>query len=247
MLFKWQWGKGIPFNESVITRYSNSSKFRRLPSRRKIWPPATIDVTTDHRTQLIEEVNDWRSYVEALEKCDFWWSWTNRHSNLPFSVLGETHSYLHTICGGREIARSPEWRNLTQRECYILRGEDRGEDNWALLGSCRGKAVSVFNPKNENITDIIEIRERIHSYVDKVRDKSGGKIARIAHGVVQEIVSDKKGPFQGFGPSAATRLLTLARPDCLVSVNGASEKGLWKLMLARKLAKLSSLITTIIF
>ena len=78
--------------------------------------------------------------------------------------------------------------------------------------------------------DIREKREQIYRYVEQVRDAADNEIARVAHGAVQEIVSDKKGPLKGFGPGAATRLLALARPDFLVSVNGASAAGLGKLI-----------------
>lgn len=218
--FMRMWGECGPLNESAINRYGNWKK--SLPPRtgRKIWPPSTIDVTMAHRMQLLREVNDWRSYVTALEKCDLRWNWKSKREKYPFSVLGARHSYLHTIRAGRNIAHLSDWTNLTRCECYILRGKDTEEGNWALLGSCRGKAESVFNPGNENMTEIVEIRERIHQYLKQVRCASDDKIAQVAHGIVQQIMLDRKGPFKGFGP-AAVSLLTLARPDRLVSVNQA--------------------------
>ena len=50
---------------------------------------------------------------------------------------------------------------------------------------------------------------------------TGNEIARNAHKAMQAIRM-----IDGFGVAAATRLLTLARPDCLVSVNGQSAAGL---------------------
>ena len=152
-----------PLNESTINRYANWRESLTHRSPQEIWPPATINVTRVHRMQLLEEVNDWRSYVAALEKCDLWWSWeSHRTTTNPFSVLGEKLSYLHTIGAGRKLAQLPNWRNLKQCECYILRGDARKEGNWALLGSCRGTVVSVFNAKKENIPEIREKRDRIH-------------------------------------------------------------------------------------
>ena len=218
--------KSVPLNESDINRYANWRKNLRPQSSRKIWPPVTIDVATVHRVRLLEAVTDWRSYVEAVEKCDLWWNWKNRCEKHPFSVLGERHSYLRTISAGREIAHSSDWTNLSQSESYIL----RGNGNWALLGSCRGKAEAVFNPESENLTDMMEIREQIHHYVKQVRCSPAVEIVHVAHEKLQKIVKDQTGPFKGIGPAAVSRLFTLARPDRLVSVNGASAGGLGQLV-----------------
>ena len=48
--------------------------------------------------------------------------------------------------------------------------------------------------------------------------------ANVAHDAVQEIRE-----IDNFGPAAATRLVTLVRPDCLVSVNSQSADGLGEL------------------
>lgn len=219
-------------NESTINLFANwRNNLPQKPSREP-WPLATHlgtnDVMKVHRMQLLQEVNDWRSYVAALVKCDHWWS---RDTMYLFSVLGDKLSYIHTICAGQELAQLPNWRNLKRCECYILRGDDRKEGAWALLGSCeRTKLKSVFNPENENVPGILEKREYIHRYLEQVRAADDNEIAYVAHEVVQEIVSDKKGPFKGFGPCATTRLLALTRPDLLVSVNGGSQNGLGRLI-----------------
>ena len=226
----WRGDKCVPLNESAIDRYANWRKSLGQQAPRKIWPPATTNVATVDRMQLLEAVNDWKSYVMALEKCDLWWNWKSRREKYPFSVLGKRHSYLHTISAGREIAHSSDWTNLNRSDSYILRGKDTEEGNWALLGSCRGKAEKIFNPENENLTDIMEIREQIHRYVKQVRFASDINIVHVAHGKLQKIVKDEIGPFKGIGPAAGSRLLTLARPDRLVSVNGASAAKLGQLI-----------------
>ena len=229
--FRMLWAnKCIPLNESAINRYAKWRTTLCPQSPREIWPPVTMDVAKVDRMRLLEAVTDWRSYVAALEKCDLWWNWKNRCKKHPFSVLGEKHSYLHTISAGREIAHSSDWTNLSQSESYILRGKDTEEGNWALLGSCRGKAEAVFNPESENLTDMMEIREQIHRYVKQVRCSPDVEIVRVAHGKLHEIVNDRIGPFKGIGPAAASRLFTLARPDRLVSVNGASAGRLGQLI-----------------
>ena len=134
-----------------------------------------------------------------------------------WDVLGLDHSYIHTISTGREVARLPDWGNLTQRECYILYGFDREEGTWGLLGSLRGagRVARVFT--RERMPGVGPVRMQIHRQVKQVLNATDNEVARIAHRAVQEIRS-----IEGFGAAAATRLLTLARPDCLVSVNNES-------------------------
>lgn len=137
------------------------------------------------------------------------------------SVLGETHSWVHTISTGRGVMRFADWRNLTQRECYILRGFDQDEGTWGLWGSLggAGRAASVFNPKN--MPDVGPVRVQIRHFVEQVLNAPSNQVAQVAHDAVQKIRA-----IDDFGAAVATRLLALARPDCLVSVNGQSAAGL---------------------
>ena len=167
----------------------------------------------------------WNDFVERLRALDDYW---NRKSVGGWNVLGDTHSWIHTIVTGREVVRLPDWEELTQRECYILRGLDQEEEGyWGLLGSLRGagRAASVFNP--EHMPDVGPIRRQLRNYVNQVLNSNYNynEIAQNAHEAVQEI----KENIDGFGAAATTRLLTLARPDCLVSVNGPSAIWLGKL------------------
>ena len=135
------------------------------------------------------------------------------------------------IAIGREVVRLPDWTNLTQRECYILRGfgqEEKEEGDWGLLGTLKGagRVVRVFNPVN--MPDVRPIRTQLCGYVNQVLNSDDNEVAQNAHSVVQKIMKNSE-KFYGFGAAAATRLLTLARPDRLVSVNGQSAAGLGKL------------------
>ena len=134
-----------------------------------------------------------------------------------WDIFGLDHSYLHTIFTGREVARLQDWGDLTKRECNILLGRDDHEGAWGLLGSLigAGKVAHVF--KRENMPDVGLVRKEIHHQVRQVVNATNNEIARVAHRAVQEIRS-----IDGFGAAAATRLLTLVRPDCLVSVNKES-------------------------
>ena len=178
---------------------------------------------------LLANGSTWNDFVEQLRELDDYW---NEKSEGGWNVLGGTHSWLHTIATGREVVRRPDWANLTKRECYILRGDQRGEfgeeGTWGLLGEFTGagKATSVFNP--ERMPDVGPTRMRLRDYVNKVLNSNYNEIARNAHAAVQKIMKNTE-QFNGFGAAVATRLLTLARPDCLVSVNGPSAMELGRL------------------
>ncbi len=173
----------------------------------------------------------WNKFVEQLRALDDYWRW---ESDGGWDVLGETHSWLHTIATGREVVRLPDWTNLTKRERHILHGKGVGEGDWGLLGNLRviGQLRNVFHPKY--MLGVGPVRTQLRDYVNQVLNSDDNSIAQDAHMAVQAITKNKK-EFRDFGPAAATRLLALARPDRLVSVNGQS---------AKELGRLSGLPTT---
>ena len=179
----------------------------------------------------LAEQSTWDDFVVQLRDLnDYWQKNSNdKRSAAKWNVLGETHSWLHTIATGREVVRLPDWTNLTKRECYILRGEGegKGEGVWGLLGSLggTGRFRMVFNP--DRMPKVGPARTQLHGYVNQVLNAGGNRIAQVAQDVVQEIRENREEEeLKGCGPAVATRLLTLARPDRLVSVNKQSAKGL---------------------
>ena len=165
----------------------------------------------------------WDDFVEGLRVRDDYWSRRSQNEKLPWDVLGDTHSWVHTIATGREVVRLPDWTSLTRRQCYILRGLDQreGEGTWGLLGTLEpvGQFKKAFNPKN--IPEVGPVRTQLHHQVEQVLDATENEIARDADRAMREIRKIDR-----FGAAVATRLLTLARPDCLVSVNKQSAAGL---------------------
>ena len=166
----------------------------------------------------LAEQSTWDDFVAQLQVLDDYW---DRSSRGRWDVFGETHSWLHTIATGRKVVQLLDWRNLTQHQCYILRGEGEGEGEWGLLGGLRGvgRFRMVFNP--ERMPDVGPTRAQLHGCVNRVLNADDDQIAEVARDVMQEIFG-----FRGFGTAVATRLLTLARPDRLVSVNYQSANGL---------------------
>ena len=160
----------------------------------------------------------WRDFVEGLRTRDdychspeFAWNW---------DVLREAHSYLHTIAKGREVAHLEDWVHLGPENCDILTGNDTDDGTWGLLGN--------FSPftRHDFSTEDGDLRGTIHELVGPVVAVPDDEIVpvNVAHDAVQAIMQ-----IHNFGPGAATRLVTLARPDCLVSVNGESAAGLGNL------------------
>ncbi len=189
--------------------------------------PAHSDRTPEKLVPLSNQ-STWNDFVEGLRvrnvRCRSR-KLTDGRGN-PWDILGNHHSYLHTISTGRKVAQLQDWGNLTKCQCNILLGRDDDEGAWALLGSTRGQITKVFNPKRMPIVG--PAREKILHYVKQVREATNNEIAHVAHEAVREIRWDDD-LLDGFGPAAATRPLTLARPDCLVSLNGKSAGGLAKL------------------
>ena len=74
-------------------------------------------------------------------------------------------------------------------------------------------------PPSGGTLELVPLFNQYH--VKQVLNATDNEIARVAHGAVQAIKSNNDS-LNGFGTATATRLLTLARPDCLVSANKES-------------------------
>lgn len=158
----------------------------------------------------------WSDFVHGLRTRD---DYCHFHE-FAWDVLGEAHSYLHTIARGREVAHFEDWVHLEPEDCDILTGNDSDDGTWGLLGN--------FSPftRHDFATEDGDVRGTIHELVGPVLAVPDDEIVpvNVAHDAVQTIMQ-----IHNFGPAAATRLVTLARPDCLVSVNGESAAGLGNL------------------
>ena len=207
--------------------------------------PKAVSVKRD--LPSLADIVTWTDFIEGLQAYDSHYHNYKNH----FDVLGETHSWLHTIRTGRDVVRRNNWANLTQRECRILLGftaKDDIEGNWGLLGNMlpsRG-ASPVLN--NKNMPDVEPARQQIRDLVEPVV-LAADNIADVAHRAVQSIKTVRyiESAFHSIGPAAATRWLTLARPDCLLSVNNASAPGLGKVSrLPRKSNELANVYSELL-
>ena len=194
---------------------------RYTPPKRTSRPASTVE---DADLPLLADIETWKDFVDGLRAYDEFY----RYHELGFDVVGESHSWHHTIITGHEVVLLSDWTNLTQRECRILRGlagQDDDEGNWALLGTVGFQANYVLN--NNHMPEIGPNRQQIRALIEPVLLASDD-VADVAHAAVQEIRSVRRSEDErhGIGPAATTRWLALARPDRLVSVNGASARRL---------------------
>ena len=156
--------------------------------------------------QLLQRADDWRGYVRALEECDRWWC-----THYDWSVLSELYSWSETIQGLHDVVVRRNWRTLDDHDRRRMLGLVQGE-GWALLGRMRSPAMqAVFG---DNLAEIQQIVQGVAGEPESAFPDTAVR----AYAKLTDI--------RGIGSGIATRLLTLARPDRLVSLNGASKIGL---------------------
>ena len=167
-----------------------------------------------NRLALLGDADSWAEYVRALEKCDETWLDEGR----GWSVLGESRSYVHTIDEGGRVVRPRSWIGLDDQERTIILGlRDGVEGTWGLLGTliAAGTVKGVFHRSNK--VENRRILGRVRNAVERVINATDDDFPDAAVIALEQICSEG-----GFGHGAATRLLALARPDRLVSVNSKS-------------------------
>ena len=241
--------RGFGHNEELVHEFEDSTAesrkwFESLWKKLKKDPGPDIDAYAKrYQTRPVPDYPDgppeltslsegwtWNEFVRGLHEREARCRW--RHE---YTVFGASSSYFHTISTGQKIARRADWGDLKRRECHILRGFEREEEEgrWGLLGSLeRTGAAYVFNPSNRGVKPV---RRKIREQVERVLNAGPDEIAEVAHDAMETIKKLKyaENKDRSIGPAAATRLLALARPDRLVSVNSKSAVGLGKLLGSR--------------
>ena len=195
------WNHCGPIGDHDIEDYAESR--RRNPPHSPSPPPlSAVTAGTSNPADMLQTVDGWRDYVDALEQCDRWWA-----THFGWSVLGEIYSWSETIQILHDVIVRRDWRTLDDHDRRRLLGLTPGE-GWALLGRMRARArQTVFDDH------LATIQEIVHGVA--VEPESAFPNAAV-RAYAQLTALD------GVGRGIATRLLTLARPDRFVSLNGAS-------------------------
>ena len=164
---------------------------------------------------------DWKKYLHQLQARDKYWITNTRTWNYPFSVLGDSASYLETISDGHALTLYESWNNLSYREVVMLLGLSDEYGVHGLLGSMRGAGQVkhiFFEPKAGNLKIRQTILEAVQGTAFATSQTEYLQSARTA---LEQITS-----YERFGMGVATRFLALARPDMAISLNKASQGGL---------------------
>ena len=176
----------------------------------------------------------WADFVHGLRARDDYCHHVRHHhpsprdvfgGERPWDVFGETESYFHTIAVGRTVARYRDWRHLSERDSNILLGLNDDQGVWGLLGDMwsAGRVRRAFNHRRNGERDVIRIRAQIRAQLEHVIEARDDDVVERAQEAVRNIME-----IDGFSYGAATRLLSLARPDRLVSVNRDSKSHIRK-------------------
>ena len=156
----------------------------------------------------------WDCYFQALSERDVRWRHETHRRPSPFSVFPPGHSWVGVIANLRDLIRK-DWSDFSESDQRRLLGlVPDEEEHWRLLGRMRDVARRM-------VFDEDTTRTTIEKAVKRVIGAAADDFPNVVMDASCEIQS-----VRWVGVGVATRLLTVARPDHVVSLNGGSAKGL---------------------
>lgn len=206
--FESRWGTCCELQPHAIDVYEHRRKQNPNPLPR--FPqPAQAYQNLDHPYQFLHDIadwnGDWKGYLYALEECNNWWA-SNEYG---YTVFGEPYSWHNTILDLHDVIK----RNLIELDEYnqrrLLGLTDVGS---GLLGNMSGSG-NCFNTVFRNIDNLDQIQRSI-THILEAHNNEFPDIA------IEEYENIRK--IRGIGKGIASRLMALARPDRIVSLNGGS-------------------------
>ena len=213
------WHQCGRFQEGAIDEYDERRK--QNPPKWPIRLRGSIPLLPNGPLELLQGVDDWDGYLNALDCCDQFWS-----SRIGYSVLGETDSWYDTIQELRVVIKQ-NWGQIVDGYRKGLLGLKGVNAKWALLGRMRQPAFNTIFMNKRNLKTVQNAIHRV-AFAD---DRDFPDVAIEAYEEITDI--------KGLKTANATRLMTLARPDYIVSFNGKSQSGLteyFELSLPEKLS-----------
>ena len=157
----------------------------------------------------------WLEYLDGIRKADIAW---RDACNGEQSVLGEGCSWERAIYTGHAVVLMPNWERLQPLEADVLIGAGERDPAFMFLGNNKaaGWARHIFRGE-----DTLAERTGIHRLLSSLQEVASNEFPRAGEEVYRRLIAMDR-----IGVGVATRLITLARPDCGISVNSASRQGL---------------------
>ena len=214
--FEVQWGECGELTANAIEEYR---------TRRRLKPPSRVlrDMIgapmrdPEGCLKYLDGVQNWSGYVEALKLCQKWWE--SRPGR--WTVYGGNSSWIHTIEHVGPVATMDDWNGLDSDQIKQLVGRYRDDElDSGLLGNMFPAAVRGFV---QNFREDQNLRSRLKEAVNLVVNAHSNDFPNVAVKAARELVQEQN---KNIGVGVATRILALARPDRVVSLNGASWEGL---------------------
>ena len=212
---RWDECSTDPPVRNVIDRYTENWNPPKRDIQEIVWG------VVSSRSDLLDEVHRPRTlegYQQALKKCEAMlkdegaeWNVLNSQDRDYINVYIKVISERKRLLLGKT-----EWSRLDRESRIRLKGgfPNTDSDWWGMLGRmARSNGQAVWS--NEN---------KIRRILNKVVSAQGTEFPDVAVKAYQEL----KG-IDNVARGTATLLLTLARPDRLLSLNGPSEKAYGKL------------------
>ena len=192
----------------VIRRYTED--WKRSPRDQHIQQMVSGPVS--HRRDLLDDAHrplTLKGYRQALEKCE------KTLRDQGWEIFDARHrSYVRVIARRRELLLGDaRWSDLDLEFRTQLKGgaHHTTSDWWGLMGRIR----------DSHWATVLQHETKIRASLGKVTKAHDTEFPDIALAAMQELTAIKS-----VGTGTATLLLTLARPDRLLSLNKASSKGL---------------------
>lgn len=212
--FRKRWSPGPKDRpvEDMVREYEED--WKRNPPHQKV--RQLVSGPASQRRELLGDLYrplSFCSYLQALKECE------EMLGDEEWRIFGlQSRSYMNAISHRSKLLfGETEWKDLDPRSKRQLKGGEHNSDLnwWGLLGRIRGRTwPAMCDHENE-----------IRCHLKRVAKANDKKFPEIAVMVMQDLIK-----IRYISIATATLLLTLARPDRLVSLNAGSENGLSALL-----------------
>ena len=200
--------------EDMIREYEED--WKRNPPHRRV--RQLVSGPASQRRDLLGDLYrplSFRSYLQALKECE------EMLGDQEWKVFGlQSRSYMNAISHRRKLLFGEiEWKDLDRMSERQLRGGEYNSDLnwWGLLG----RSLPIVGTWSA----MCDHEDKIRCHLKRVRKADDKEFPEIAVTVMQDLIK-----IRYISIATATLLLTLARPDRLVSLNARSENGLSALL-----------------